>query len=256
MRIGFAGAGNMAAAIARGWVAGPGGPERLLFCDAGSGRARALADETGGEAVDSLGELARRSDAVVLAVKPAALEIAAERLGDDVEAVVSVLGATSLARLQELFAEATVLRLMPTVAVEVRRGVICHAPLERSDGVTGARLLELFNELGHLVELPDELIDAATAIMGCTPAYLALVVQVLAEAGEEAGIDREQAGELIVEAFDGTVELLRRYDPITVRTAVASPGGSTEAGLGALADHAVADGFRAAVAASLERMRP
>ena len=166
-----------------------------------------------------------------------------------------MLGATPLARLRELFAGATVVRLVPTVAVEVRRGVICHAPLEHAKGVTGTRLLELFNELGHLVELPDDLIDAATAIMGCTPAYLALVVQALAEAGAEAGIDPEQAGELVVEAFDGTVELLRRYDPITVRAAVASPGGSTEAGLGALADRGVADSFRAAVAASLERMR-
>jgi pyrroline-5-carboxylate reductase len=255
MRIGFAGAGTIAAAIARGWAAGPGGPERMLFCDAGSGRARELAERTGGEAVESLAELARQSDAVVLAVKPAALEVAAERLADDADAIVSVLGATPLARLRELFAGATVVRLMPTVAVEVRRGVICHAPLEHGKGVTGTRLLELFNELGHLVELPDDLIDAATAIMACPPAYLALVVQALAEAGAEAGIDPEQAGELVVEAFDGTVELLRRYDPITVRAAVASPGGSTEAGLGALADRGVADSFRAAVAASLERMR-
>jgi pyrroline-5-carboxylate reductase len=255
MRIGFAGAGTIATAIARGWAAGPGGPERMLFCDAGSGRARELAERTGGEAVESLAELARQSDAVVLAVKPAALEVAAERLADDADAIVSVLGATPLARLRELFAGATVVRLMPTVAVEVRRGVICHAPLEHGKGVTGTRLLELFNELGHLVELPDDLIDAATAIMACTPAYLALVVQALAEAGAEAGIDPEQAGELVVEAFDGTVELLRRYDPITVRAAVASPGGSTEAGLGALADRGVADSFRAAVAASLERMR-
>ena len=256
MRIGFAGAGNMAAAIAHGWAAGPGGPQRMLFCDAGSGRARELAERSGGDAVESLSELAQRSDAVVLAVKPAALEVAAERLGDDVEAIVSVLGATPLARLRELFGGATVVRLMPTVAVEVRRGVICHAPLVHGEGVTGTRLLELFNELGHLVELPDELIDAATAIMGCTPAYLALVVQALAEAGAEAGIDPEQAGELVVETFDGTVELLRRYDPIAVRAAVASPGGSTEAGLAALADRGVADAFRAAVDASLERMRP
>jgi pyrroline-5-carboxylate reductase len=161
-----------------------------------------------------------------------------------------------VARLRELFGDAPVVRLMPTVAVEVRRGVICHAPLEQADGVAGARLLELFNELGHLVELPDELIDAATAIMGCSPAYLALVVQALAEAGTRAGIDPEQATELVVEAFDGTVELLRRYDPITVRTAVASPGGSTEAGLTTLAERGVADAFGAAVAASLERMRP
>ena len=59
----------------------------------------------------------------------------------------------------------------------------------------------------------------------------------------------------MLETFAGTIELLRRYDPITVRQSVASRGGSTEAGLEALADAGVADGFRAAFAASLERMR-
>jgi pyrroline-5-carboxylate reductase len=145
---------------------------------------------------------------------------------------------------------------MPTVAVEIHRGVICHAPLEAGDGAAGSRLLELFNELGHLVEVPDRLLDAATAVMGCTPAYLAVVVQTLAEAGSAAGLDPEQSYELVIEAFDGTIELLRRYDPIAVRAAVASPGGSTEAGLGALAEHGVAEGLQAAVRASLERMRP
>jgi pyrroline-5-carboxylate reductase len=255
MRIGFAGAGNMAAAIARGWATGGEGPEAMLFCDAGSGRAAALAERVGGQAVASLAELAERSDAVVLAVKPAGLETAAGLMAGVALGVVSVLGATTVSRLRELFGPAPVVRLMPTVAVEVRRGVICHAPLARDDGATGSHLLELFNELGHLVEMPDELMDAATAIMGCTPAYLAVVVQAIAESGAEAGIDPEQASELVVEAFDGTVELLRRYEPVAVRAAVASPGGSTEAGLAVLAERGVADAFRAAVTASLDRMK-
>ena len=75
--------------------------------------------------------------------------------------------------------------------------------------------------------------------MGCSPAYLAIVVQNLAEAGAAEGLDPEQAYELVLETFAGTIELLRRYDPIEVRTAVASRGGSTEAGLEALADAGV-----------------
>ena len=59
----------------------------------------------------------------------------------------------------------------------------------------------------------------------------------------------------MIETFAGTIELLRRYDPISVRGAVASPGGSTEAGLEALADAGVGDAFQAAVRASLARMR-
>ncbi len=255
MRIGFAGAGNVAAAIARGWAGADGGPQAMWFCDAGSGRAASLAAQTGGEAVDSLAELGRGTDAVILAMKPGALEIAAERLEGQAKAVVSVLGATSLGRLRELFGAVPVVRLMPTVATEVRRGVICHAPLTPVEGAVGSHLLELFNEIAHLIEVPDALMDEATAMMACPPAYLAVVVQTLAEAGADEGLEPELAYELVVESLAGTIELLRLYDPISVRTAVASPGGSTEAGLGALADAGAADAFRAAVSASLERMR-
>jgi pyrroline-5-carboxylate reductase len=255
MIIGFAGAGNMASAIAQGWASSEDGPERMLFCDAGSGRAAELASRVGGEALDSLAELALRSDAVVLAMKPGALDTVAELLRGESKAIVSVLGATPVERLREVFPGVPVVRIMSTVAVELGTGVICHAPIEPQDGAIGSHLLELIDELGHLVEVPDELMDAATAVMSCTPAYLAVVVQNLAEEGAAEGLDEEQAYDLVIESFAGTIDLLRRYDPITVRTAVASPGGSTEAGLEALADAGVADAFKAAVHASLDRMR-
>ena len=106
-----------------------------------------------------------------------------------------------------------------------------------------------------MAEVPDELMDEATAVMGCSPADLAIVVQTVAEAGADEGLVPDQAYELVIETFAGTVELLRHYDPISVRGAVASRGGSTEAGLEALADAGAADAFRAAVRASLARMR-
>ncbi|MDX6582174.1 MAG: pyrroline-5-carboxylate reductase [Solirubrobacterales bacterium] len=256
MKIGFAGAGSIATALARGWAAAEHGPEEMLFSDAGSGRAAALAEEVGGEAVGTLGELALRSDAILLAVKPAALESAAEQLGGAGDAIASVLAATPVSRLREVFPDAAVVRVMPTITTEVQRGVICHAPLEPADGQAGARLLNLFGELSHLVEVPDELMDAATAVMGCSPAYLAVVIQNIAEAGAAEGLDPELAYELVLESFDGTIELMRRYDAITVRSSVASRGGATEAGLEALADAGVGDGLQAAVRASLDRMRP
>jgi pyrroline-5-carboxylate reductase len=256
MRLGFAGAGNVATALGRGWADAEHGPEAMFFCDAGSGRAAELAARTGGEAVDSLAELAELSDAILLAVKPASLETAATQLGGQGDAIASVLAGTPVARLREIFPGVPVVRTMPTITAEVQRGVICHAPLEPADGEAGARLLNLFGELSHLVEVPDELMDAAMAVMACPPAYLAVVVQNIAEAGAASGLDADQAYELVLETFAGTIELLRRYDPIEVRTGVASRGGATEAGLEALADAGVGDAFQAAVRASLERMRP
>lgn len=102
MRIGFAGAGNMAGAMARGWAAGEGGPEAMLFCDIEAERARALAEEVGGETRDGLSELAADSDVVLLAVKPAALDDVAGELNDP-PALLSVMAATSTERLGEAF---------------------------------------------------------------------------------------------------------------------------------------------------------
>jgi pyrroline-5-carboxylate reductase len=244
MIVGFVGSGSMAAAMARGWS---GELDGMLFSDAGSGRAARLAEELGGDAVAN-GEIAERADLVVLAVKPAALDQVAPLLAG-AEQVVSILGATPLQRLRAALPGAAVLRVMPNVAVEVRRGVLCVA------GDAGEEVRAKLALLGHVFELPDSDFDQATAIMGCAPAYLALAVEALADAGADAGLDPELARELVVETTAGTAELLRIRHPADVRRAVASPGGSTEAGLEALDREGAKAAFEAAVQASLERMR-
>lgn len=230
--------------MARGWA---GEFEQMLFSDSGSGRAQRLAEELGGEAVGNE-EIARRADLVVLAVKPNKLDEVAPQLREAKE-VVSVLAVVPLERLQAAFPDAEhVLRVMPNVGVEVRQGVLCVAG---SIGDWGRGKLAL---LGHVVEIPDEDFDEATAVMGCTPAYLALAVEALVEAGTDAGLDPELARELVVETAAGTAELLRVQQAADVRKAVASPGGSTEAGLEALDSEGAAAAFKAAVEASLRRM--
>lgn len=235
----------MAAAMARGLA---GEVEQMLFTDSGSGRAKELAGELGGEAVASNAELAERADVVVLAVKPVKLDdVAKELVG--VKVIVSLLGATSLERVAAAFPDAEVIRVMPNVGVEVGKGVLCVA------GAADAGVRGLLEALGHVVELPDAQFDAATAVMGCAPAYLALAVEAIADAGAADGLDEDLARELVVETTAGTAELLRHRHPADVRKAVASPGGSTEAGLEALDREGARQAFEAAVRASLERMR-
>jgi pyrroline-5-carboxylate reductase len=244
MVIGFVGSGSMAAAMARGWR---GDADLMLFSDAGSGRAQELAEELGGE-VGSNEEIAARADLVVVAVKPAKLGEVAPQLREAKE-IVSILAAVPVIRLREAFPQAQVLRVMPNVGVEVRRGVLCVT------GEAAAETQAKLELLGHVVELPDGDFDEATAIMSCAPAYLALAVEALADAGAAAGLDAELARELVVETTAGTAELLRIHHPSDVRCAVASPGGATEAGLDALDRAGARAAFEAAVEASLERMR-
>jgi pyrroline-5-carboxylate reductase len=245
MIVGFVGSGSMAAAMARGWA---GDFEQMLFSDSGSGRAEELAAAMRGEAVSNE-EIARRADLVVLAVKPNRLDEVAPQLAEAKD-VVSVLAVTPLERLRAALPGAErVLRVMPNIGVETRKGVLCAA------GSASDMVWMKMSLLGRIFEIPEDDFDLATAVMGCSPAYLALAVEAIADAGAEEGLDPELALELVVETAIGTAELLRNRHPAAVRKAVASPGGSTEAGLQALEREGARAVFEAAVQASLERMR-
>jgi pyrroline-5-carboxylate reductase len=258
MRIGFAGAGNMAAGMARGWAAArgePGAPEALLFTDSGSGRASELASELGGEPVASNAELAERTDLVVLAVKPSGLAGVAAELAPVGTPVVSVLAATSVAALGEALPGAQFARTMPNLGVSLRQGVTCVAFPEHAELRFKERVLAALGLLGTVIELEDELMDPATALMGCSPGYLALIAESLIEAGVREGLDPEQAGTMVARSMTATGALLDRHEAAALREAVASPGGSTEAGLEALERRQIRAVIEEAVDASLERMR-
>jgi pyrroline-5-carboxylate reductase len=260
MRVGFAGAGNMAAAMARGWARTEQDDgavvESMAFADAGSGRAATLAEEVGGEPVSGVGELPERSDVIVLAVKRTALDEVARGLGGELPPLISLLAGTPLARVEEAFPDTWVLRAMPNLAVEVRKGVICYVPSgEGPEGELEQTLTGLLGTLGTLCPVQDELIDAAMAIMACSPAYVALVAQALVDAAERQGLNPKLANPLVSAAVRGTAELLESRGAESIKSAVASPGGATEAGLEALARRDVEAAVQEAVEASLERMR-
>ena len=234
MQIGLIGCGNMARALARGW----GRP--VLCADPVASRAQALVGELGGEALAGNVEVAARADLVVLCHKPAQLEDVARELGPHARAVASILAATPLARLREAYPERPVYRFMPSLPVEVRQGaVVKAAPGDAGDDSTGeldAEVTALFAELGTLVELPEGMIEAATGLMSCGPAYVALVAEAQVDAGVRRGIPAAEGARLVVQTMAGTAELLRSrgYDTLAIRREVSSPGGLTARGVDAL----------------------
>jgi pyrroline-5-carboxylate reductase len=230
MRVGLIGAGNMARALARGWG------EPVLASDAGSGRARALAEELGGEAVDSNLEVARRADLVVLCHKPAQLASVAAEIADQMKPIASVLGATPIAALQEAYPNRPVFRMMPNTAVEVRQGVTCYSPAPETPADVEARVISLFERVGSVFTLSEAQLDAATAISGVGPAYQALLAEAQVEAAVRYGLSAPVAGRLVVETMAGAAALLRArdYDTLAVKREVTSPGGGTARGLAAL----------------------
>jgi pyrroline-5-carboxylate reductase len=245
MQVGFIGAGNMARALARGW----GDP--VLCTDSGSGRARELAEELGGEAVESNAELARRADLVILAHKPAQLADVAQEAAGQAKAVVSLLASTSQADVRAAYPGVPVYRIDPNTAVEFRRGVLAFAePDAETDEELRARIRELFARVGTVVDVPERLVEAAGAISGVGPAYWALLVEAQVDAAVRHGLPAPLATTLVTETMAGSAELLRARegDTLAVRRAVASPGGTTARGLAALER----GGVRAAFAAAMD----
>lgn len=259
MQVGLIGAGNMARALARGW----GGP--VLCTDSGSGRARALAAELGGEALASNRELAERADVVVLCHKPRQLSQVAQEIHGAAKTVVSVLAGVSTENLAKLYPGLPVFALMPNTPVEVRQGVILYA--ERLAGAAAdasvpdpareAEVLELFGRLGTVVRVPERLVSAASALSGVGPAYQALVAESQVDAAVRTGLSPALAGQLVAETMGGTAALLaaRGYDTLTIRREVTSPGGITARGLAALEQAGIRNAFQMATDAVLAAER-
>jgi pyrroline-5-carboxylate reductase len=248
MRVGLIGAGNMAAAMARGW----GDP--VYLTDSGSGRAQALVDELGGTRFDSNRELAESVDVVVLCHKPYQLEAVAREIAGVAKAVVSVLGGVALSRLDSVYSGIPVYAFMPNTPVEVRRGVlvlaVADAGRERSapDQATDQAVIDHFGRLGSVIRVPEKLFDAVTSVSGVGPAYFALLAEAQADAAVRHGIPAPLANRLVAETMAGTAALLQahEYDTLAVRRQVTSPGGSTARGLAALERGGVRHAFQAA----------
>jgi pyrroline-5-carboxylate reductase len=253
MNVGLIGCGNMARAMARGW----GRP--VLCFDPLAARAQALAQETGGEALDSNLAVAQRADIVVLCHKPPQLGKIAHEVAPAAKVVASILASTPLSALESAYPGLPVYRFLPSLPVEVRRGAIVQAidsKREHAENVTiDVEVRELFGQLGTLVTLDDSLVDVAMGLMSCAPAYVALVAEAQVDAGVRRGIPPAQASALVTETLAGTAELLRErgYDTLAVRREVASPGGTTARGLAALERGGLRAAFSDALDAVLEK---
>jgi pyrroline-5-carboxylate reductase len=243
MKLGLIGAGNMASALARGWG------EPVLVADVDHARAEALAKELGGEAPGSNAYVADRADAIVLCHKPAQLNDVADEIRDRAKAVISILGGVRVSDVEAAYPGLPVYRFMPNIPAEVGEGVFAYAPGSRAADGPERDVLDKFGEIGTVVPTPEPLIDVAMAVMSCSPAFFALVVEALVDAGVRQGLQPADASRMAVEAMAGTAATLRAQglDTLKLRRRVTSPGGSTARGLAALEAGGVRRAFADAV---------
>ncbi|MDN5697889.1 MAG: pyrroline-5-carboxylate reductase, partial [Rubrobacter sp.] len=178
-------------------------------------------------------ELAAASDLIIVAVKPWNVGDVLEEISPEVrsngKAVASVAAGITIPTIESRLPEGTpVLRVMPNVCASVGLGSAVVTANEAGQKTLPA-VMEIFRYVGDAVELPERLFDAATALHGSGPAYVALFADALVQAGVREGIPRDVARKLVTGTLQGTAVMLKDRSPHQVRDEVMTPGGTTAA---------------------------
>ncbi|MEO6956165.1 MAG: pyrroline-5-carboxylate reductase [Antricoccus sp.] len=255
--IGFVGGGKMAEALISGLLSGPPGPEQVIVCEPLVDRVEYLVGKYPIAAVE-LGELAAQADVVVLAVKPQVvnevLSALAGALGPD-QVVVSIAAGVPTSRIERALPGVPVVRVMPNTPALVGQGAAAIAPGTHATDAHLQLAQEILQSTGIVVRVPEDRLDAVTAVSGSGPAYFFLLAQLLQEAAVLVGLSVEQARELVVQTAFGAAAMLRDSgdDAATLRSAVTSPGGTTAAALEVFDDAGLAQIVQQAVLAARDR---
>ena len=255
--IGFIGTGNMGGAIVRGFSARE--DLRLLGFDLNQSNLDALAP-FGMEAVSTSLELARRSDFILLAVKPHQVEAVLDEIRDELakdKCVLSIAAGLRMVKLRQgCGQDCAIVRIMPNTPAMVGAGVFALCLEDtRLDAERAALVKELFKGLGQVHVLPEKQFDAFTALAGSGPAYVFYFMEAVIEAGVTMGLTREQATKMTEALFAGSAKLAAESDfhVSVLREMVTSPAGTTIAALNAFDEQAVRNAIVNGVLRSKER---
>jgi pyrroline-5-carboxylate reductase len=255
LRIGFLGAGQMAAALARGWLAaGLVAPGTCKASDPVPAARARFQEQTGCPAIADNREVVNASDVLVLAVKPQTMPGLLDDIRNYVTArhlVISIAAGITLKQLADgVCANHRLARVMPNTPCLVGESAAGFAvgPGARPDDT--ALVEKLFNAVGKAFALPEPLLDAVTGMSGSGPAFVYVMIEALADGGVRMGLPRDAALTLAAQTVLGSARMVleTKQHPMVLKDAVASPGGTTIAGLHALER----GGFRAAVMDAVE----
>ncbi|MCC8186107.1 MAG: pyrroline-5-carboxylate reductase [Bacteroides sp.] len=248
MKITIIGAGNMGGAIARGLAQGTlVNNSDITVCDLSSTKLEELNKEypeihTSSDNVSA----AKGTDLVILAVKPWLIKDVISSLPlNDTQMVASLAAGISFAELSQYTAVQTPLfRVVPNTAISQLASLTAIAAQDASPGQQ-QQLLDIFNEMGIAMIVPESQIPAVTALTSCGIAFVLTYIQAAMQAGVEMGVYPQDAMRMVAQSVKGAAELILNNDthPSVEIDKVTTPGGITIKGINEL-EHA---GFTSAV---------
>ena len=258
--IAFVGAGNMAGALIRGLIGTATVPaDQIIAADPDEARLSLLESELGIRVTRDNGEAVREATVVVLAIKPQVfaqvLPSIATAMGSET-LLVSIAAGISTRMIEGAVPPGSrVIRTMPNTPALVGAGATAIAAGSHASDADLEIAETLFRSVGISVRVPEAQIDAVTGLSGSGPAYVFAMIEALRDAGVREGLPEEIALRLASQTVFGAARLLldEGEAPEVLRERVTSPGGTTRAGLDALAQAGFTDAIVGAVRAATRR---
>ena len=244
MKIGFIGLGNMGASLAKAvWKAR--NTDTILLSNLSQDKVDTFIASYGGQA-SSNEEIFAEADVIFLAVKPAQISSLLTEFQYILEKrqsllLISMAAGVRLEKLASLVpSQHRFIRMMPNTPVSIGQGVISYALSANCQVDDKEVFCQLLQHAGLLFEIGEGLIDAATGLAGCGPAFVYLFIEALADAGVQTGLPRETALQMAAQTVLGAGQLVleSKQHPGVLKDQVCSPGGSTIAGVASLEAHA------------------
>jgi pyrroline-5-carboxylate reductase len=253
---GFIGCGNMGGALA-GAAAGKYG-NLISVCDTDATKASLLHDKFDA-VVEPATELILNSEFVFLGIKPqfmkSAIEPLAEAINSSEATVVTMAAGLSIAYFEnDLHIKRPIIRIMPNTPCSIGSGMILYSCNSLVTKDIEDRFLGVISQAGRLDKIPEGMIDAASTVSGCGPAFAYIFAEALADAGVEVGLPRDKALLYAAQMLKGSAEMILAYGaPATLKDNVCSPGGTTIAGVHALEESGLRAAAMNAISASYKR---
>ena len=260
MKYGFIGGGNMGGAMAKAAAEVVGGAN-VLLCDRDEATTKILADKLGVTA-SSYEQIAAGSRLIFVAVKPNLVVPVLEKLRDMLQAradkpcVVSIAAGVTIETMMDVLGEdIPLIRMMQNTPVALGQGMLVYACAPSASEADAAALEDCMAAAGKISPLPEKLIDAATAVMGCGPAFVYMFAEALADGGVACGLPRAQAQIYAAQTLLGAAKMLLETGehPGALKDAVCSPGGSTIQGVRVLEENGLRGATIDAVIAAYQK---
>jgi len=255
--IGFIGGGNMAEAMIKGIVQTVG--KDIMVSEPRDDRRMYLEKTYSIKSTSDNKEVVKNSHIIVLAVKPQNMDDVTAEIGDSIsddKIIISIAAGITLSYLSARIKTSKIIRVMPNTPALVQEGMSVLTLCECIHDKEMSLVRNIFMSIGRVLVLPEKYMDAVTALSGSGPAFIALFVESMIDAGIIVGLSNDNATELAIQTLIGTAKLLETgMPPDKLRVMVTSPGGTTEAGLKVFEERGLKNIVAAVIKAAADRSK-